>query len=153
MQIIFQALGATLLMATLGGCAGPGTGAESSAQGAALLQRLPEGAHWRLQHSSISGLEGGAGSEVSMVFADGKLTGDSSCNRFFADASIVDGRLQLGPIGASKRACPGPRMVAESALFAAFAQLDQAYLADSQLRLTTRGGDELVFVDDPSVAE
>lgn len=151
MQRVSPALGALLMIATLGGCVG--SGASDGASSSSMLQRLPENALWRLQESSIDGLVDKADGAISMSFADGKLSGDSGCNRFFADAAVVDGQLKLGPIGASKRACIGPKMDAEIALFAALSEVDQASLVDGKLRLVTRDGAELIFVDAPTVAE
>jgi len=153
MRIEHPALGALLLMATLGGCAGSGANDEASADPAGTLSALPEGVHWRLQQSSIPGLMADSEGAIHLSFAEGRISGDSGCNRFFADAAIVQGRLQLGPIGASKRACIGPRMDAEVALFAALSQLDGASIVDGKLRLVTRDGAEMHFVDDPTVAE
>jgi heat shock protein HslJ len=148
--MLTAALAALLMSATLGACAA------STAGGAAAvppLQQLPEGSAWRLERSSFAGLESGADTGIRIAFADGKLSGDSGCNRFFGAAAISHGKLQFGPIAASKRACVGPRMESERALFEALGQLDQAFIVDGRLRLSTADGAELVFVDDPVMAE
>lgn len=148
MRKAILALGALLTMATLGACAAPGGGTAAKP-----LDALPDGTRWRLHSSTFAGLEGGSDTGIRVEFSAGRLTGDSGCNRFFADAAIRDGRLALGPVGATKRACLGPRADSEHALFEALGKLDNAYLADGQLRLVTVDGSELVFVDDPTVAE
>lgn len=149
MRTLSPALAALLMTATLGACASSGGGDPA----AAPLEQVPEGTAWRLERSSFAGLEAGADTGIRMAFAEGKITGDSGCNRFFGEAKISEGKLVLGPIAASKRACIGPRMDSERALFEALRQLDQAFLVDGRLRLTTANGAELVFVDDPVVAE
>lgn len=150
MRMLTAALAALLMSATLGACA---SSAGRGNAAPAPLQQLPQDTAWRLQGSSYAGLEAGAGTGIRIVFGENRLSGDSGCNRFFAAATISEGRLQLGPVAASKRACIGPRMDVERALFEALRQLDQAFIIDGRLRLTTAGGAELVFVDDPAVAE
>ena len=148
MRTLSPALAALLMTVTLGACASSG-----GDPAPVPLDQVPEGTAWRLERSSYAGLEAGVDTGIRMAFADGKITGDSGCNRFFGEAKIDAGKLVLGPIAASKRACIGPRMDSERALFEALRQLDQAFLEDGRLRLTTVDGAELVFVDDPVVAE
>lgn len=150
MRSFTPALAALLMTATLGACAAPSGSGDAAP---APLQQLPDGTAWRLDSSSFKGLEAGAGTGIRMAFSDGKVNGDSGCNRFFGEAKISEGRLVLGPIASSKRACLGPRAESEQALFSALRQLDQAFMVNGQLRLTTADGAELVFVDDPVVAE
>jgi heat shock protein HslJ len=146
MRNLAMALGALMTISTLGACAAP-------VERETGLSALPEGTRWRLDSSSVEGLKAGADTGISMAFTQGRLTGDSGCNQFFADASVVDGGLKLGPIGASKRACIGPRMASEQALFAALASLDGAAVVGGRLRLVTTEGTEMVFVKDASAAE
>jgi heat shock protein HslJ len=144
--MLTPALAALLMSVTLGACA---SSTRSGDAAAAPLEQVPEGTAWRLERSNFAGLEAGADTGIRMAFADGKVTGDSGCNRFFGAARISDGKLLLGPIAASKRACIGPRMDSERALFEALRQLDQAFIVDGRLRLNTADGAELVFIDDP----
>lgn len=43
--------------------------------------------------------------EVSLVFAQGKLSGNAPCNGYFADYSAEGASLRLGEIGATERHC------------------------------------------------
>jgi len=47
----------------------------------------------------------------------GKVNGHSGCNRFFANYKIQEQEIAFSPIGSTRKACPGPEMKQESALF------------------------------------
>ena len=51
--------------------------------------------------------------------AEGELGGFGGCNRFFGTWQAGGGTLTIGPIGATRMACPPPLMEHEAALFAA----------------------------------
>ncbi|MCK5881780.1 MAG: META domain-containing protein [Sinobacterium sp.] len=48
---------------------------------------------------------------------EGELKGHSGCNRFFARYKIKDNEIAFSPIGSTRKACPGPEMKQEDALF------------------------------------
>ena len=48
---------------------------------------------------------------------EGDMKGHSGCNRFFARYKLSDGQIAFSPIGSTRKACPGPEMKQESALF------------------------------------
>lgn len=50
---------------------------------------------------------------------DGKLSGHAGCNRFFGSYALTDGRLEIGPLGMTKMACPEPAMSRETAFVGA----------------------------------
>jgi hypothetical protein len=52
--------------------------------------------------------------EVTLrVEADGKISGASGCNRYSGDWTPREGGAQVGPLAATKMACPPPRMEIE----------------------------------------
>ncbi len=57
--------------------------------------------------------------EVTLSYADGQFTGSSGCNRFFTSASEggMPGDLSVGPIGATRMACPDDAMAVETRFF------------------------------------
>lgn len=136
------------LVLALGACSVSGRGSGSS-----VLQGLPDGSAWRLANSTVPGLEDAGEAAIRIGYLDGRLSGDSGCNRFSAEVRQDGSRLEIGPIVASKMGCPGPRMERERALFEALQRVEQASLEAGQLRLLTRDGRELVFVDDPAEVE
>ena len=40
--------------------------------------------------------------------AEGRVAGHGGCNRFFGAYQIADGRISIGPLGATRMACPEP---------------------------------------------
>jgi len=51
--------------------------------------------------------------------ADGELAGQGGCNRFFGRYRIAGDAIGIGPLGATRMACPAPAMELEAAFFAA----------------------------------
>jgi heat shock protein HslJ len=78
-----------------------------------------EGIHWDVTHITQGPPPGAAADPNAAVsagvapsgaflkFADGKLTGSDGCNSLFGDAAISGDHLTFGPIGTTKKACPG----------------------------------------------
>lgn len=54
--------------------------------------------------------------EVTLRYQDGRLTGKSGCNQYFAsvEEGATAGQVSLGPVGATMMACPKPIMDVES---------------------------------------
>lgn len=50
---------------------------------------------------------------------DGKVRGRGGCNSFSGRWEVVDGVLTIGPLGATRRACPPPTMDQEARFFSA----------------------------------
>ena len=50
----------------------------------------------------------------------GELAGQGGCNRFFGRYKIEGETIEIGPIGATRMACPEPVMAQEASLLAAF---------------------------------
>jgi putative lipoprotein len=60
----------------------------------------------------------GVASFVTLT-ADGEVRGRGGCNSFSGRYEVADGVLRIGPIGATRRACPPAEMAQEAAFFAA----------------------------------
>jgi len=72
------------------------------------------------------------------VTPDGKVTGNSGCNRYFAQAEVKDGSIKIGKAGATMMACPEALMDQERKLFAALEKT-------ASFRIDDQG--KLFFVD------
>ena len=48
---------------------------------------------------------------------DGKISGHGGCNRYFASYEITGSGISIGPVGATRMACPEPEMILEQRLF------------------------------------
>ena len=78
--------------------------ATTSGAGAAELA----GSEWR--PVEIGNLQVPPGAELFVRFAgEGKLEGHGGCNRFFGSYKIAVDRVEIGPLGATRMACPEGR--------------------------------------------
>lgn len=63
--------------------------------------------------------------EITLTFGDdGRLHGSAGCNRYFSPFELGKSSLKIGPIGATKKLCPEPRMTAERRYLAALERVD-----------------------------
>jgi heat shock protein HslJ len=74
---------------------------------------------------------------------DGQLAGHGGCNRFFGSYRITGGMIEIGPLGATRMACPGSIMALETVLFNALEAADTFERKDPELVLRDRKGMEL----------
>lgn len=121
-------------------------GAEGSVMDAA--HPLSEGQRWRLQHSSDPVIAAAATRvELSLEIVDGRMTGNSGCNRFSASFEQgPEGRLEVGPAMASKRACVDEALnSAEQRFLAALSAADRIELRAGVLTLSGPGTPSLDF--------
>jgi heat shock protein HslJ len=56
-----------------------------------------------------------------MSFKDGKVSGSAGCNNFHGTYATEGSKLQLGPLGTTRRACEEPLMTQEREFLAALA--------------------------------
>jgi heat shock protein HslJ len=62
------------------------------------------GTNWTVEDISGRGVIDDA--RATLVFgADGRLSGDTSCNRYFADYKVDGVKLSIGQAGVTRRAC------------------------------------------------
>lgn len=108
------------------GAPGHHAGAE---HGAAQLT----GATWRRVDDQNANPHGG-----TITFEDGRASGHSGCNRWFASVTRTGDRLSFGDAGLTRMACAEPQMAAEQSFVAAL----------SATRRYRFDGDDLVFTDD-----
>ena len=112
----------------------------AAAQDAALA-----GSEWR-----VLGIAGEAvpdGVEPLLRFgAEGSLTGSGGCNRFTAAYAIEGEGLSIGPLAATRMACPEPAMTVEGQLFAAMAAVRGFARDRTDLVLSDEAGAGLVLL-------
>ncbi|WP_458791842.1 META domain-containing protein [Yoonia sp. MH D7] len=73
----------------------------------------------------------------------GKVTGRAPCNSYFADQLTDYPWFEVGPIGATRMACPD--LPLESAFFAALGDMTLAEAHKATLILSNTAGREMVF--------
>lgn len=93
-----------------------------------------DGSVWLLQE--LDGRPFPAEAQLTLP-KDGQITGRGPCNRFFATAVGEVSALVIGPVGATKMACPDLGL--ESAFFAALPEIVWAEVS---------GSDRLILGDD-----
>lgn len=75
---------------------------------------------------TVTDLNGSAlpeGLDVTLSFADGRISGSSGCNRFTGGYELTGEGLTLGQIAATRMACPPPAMETEQAVLAALSAI------------------------------
>jgi heat shock protein HslJ len=148
-----------LLCLSLTACAGGNVSTPPSPNSAAAaaaeqpLSAAPDGTRWRLVESTLPGLEAGAGTGIRIEFVEGRLAGDSGCNRFSAPLGFSGEAIKLGIVMSTKRACLDGRGAAERSLYDALPGVSRAVRVGEQLRLEHADGGWMLFDTDPTVAE
>lgn len=104
-----------LVVATLAaGCLGPRPLVPSEV--------LP-GTTWRLV--AMDGIPRSGPSVPTLAFDAQGLSGDTGCNRYFAEALLDGSDLELGPIGVTRRACAPELMDVEARFLELLAGADE----------------------------
>ncbi len=84
---------------------------------------------------------------------DGKLNGSGGCNSFFGNYVLTESGIDIGPIGATRKACPQPQMDLESRFFLALENAERVKSHGNRLILSDLAGVELaVFVEGPATS-
>ncbi|MFN8027663.1 MAG: META domain-containing protein [Acidimicrobiia bacterium] len=83
---------------------------------------------------------------VTAQFADGRMSGDSGCNRYTASytAKPSTGSMKIGPVAGTRIACEGAANDVEQAYLAALDKVQQYRATSDSLRLLDAGGKVLL---------
>jgi heat shock protein HslJ len=88
----------------------------------------------------------GAGAPARVSFEDGRISGDTGCNRFTGTFRFGAGRLNAGPLATTRRACPPPLGAQERRLLAVLGErLSVSRNRAGKLVLTARSGHRLTL--------
>lgn len=79
------------------------------------------GVYWRPTYVGPEAVPEDAGLWVQFE-VDGSITGNAGCNSFFGSLTSTDAGVAVGPLGSTRRACPGAIMDRESAFLSALQQ-------------------------------
>jgi len=108
----------------------------------ATLEELTSSA-WRPQRLGEMRLDDTT--EMYVQFeADGQVSGNAGCNRFFGSYELLDEKLAIGPLGATRMACPEPAMSFEITLLELLQSSTTAVTANERLALRNNQGDTIV---------
>ncbi len=132
-------IAATLSLLALFGCAaspgGTAPGQPSTGKGGTSLDALA-GKPWVLAQLD-EGIVPPSVAPITAVFEKGKVSGSGGCNQYFASVTEPSpGVIQVGPVGATKKFCPGPAGEIEQRFLAALAKASRYTLEGDRLVLT-----------------
>ena len=71
---------------------------------------------------------------------DGRLSGRSGCNRYFANYSLTNDHLHIGPLGATRMLCSPAQMAQETRYFQALATTGRCELSQGELFIEYQEG-------------
>jgi len=99
------------------------------------------GTAWRLEDLAGAGVLDRV--EATLEFMDGgKIAGRGSCNRFFGSAKIEGQSLTIGPVGATRMACPEAVMNQETRYFQALQNAARYRIESEFLLIDVKGMDK-----------
>lgn len=83
-----------------------------------------------------------AGSEITAIFAEGKLSGMAGCNNYFADYQVDEQAISIGPAASTRKFCGEPEgiMDQENAYLAALGTATSHEIKADNLKLFTAEG-------------
>lgn len=99
---------------------------------------------WRV--AAIGGAEVPAGAGIVVTFAAGEISGETGCNRFSGTYALTSGRLDMGPIRATKRGCKPDAATRESSFLRALGTAMRIETAADGLVLHGPAGERLALV-------
>jgi heat shock protein HslJ len=111
--------------------------ATSPAQAGDFASPMSPAGNWRTHTHGVK--------QIITFTKDGKVYGDSGCNRFTGTYKVKGDHLTIGPLASTMMACPEPQMSAE-ATFLTRLQAAVAYHATSKVLRVYAPKDMIRFV-------
>ena len=102
--------------------------------GAILSPQTLEGTDWVILR--VGEMDALADRPADIAFTNGRVSGTTGCNRFSGSYDVNTTALTLGPLAATKMACPGTAMEQENKLLA---------ILKGTIGMTFRNGDTLIL--------
>jgi heat shock protein HslJ len=102
--------------------------------GAILSPQTLEGTDWVILR--VGEMDALADRPAEIAFTNGRVSGTTGCNRFSGSYDVNTTALTLGPLAATKMACPGTAMEQENKLLA---------ILKGTIGMTFRNGDTLIL--------
>lgn len=125
----------------LSACATIGSGPSSS--GGSSVAALQAG-EWRVENIAGAGVIDN--SSATLLFgADGRLSGNASCNRLIASYSVKGSKLTISPAGTTMMMCPPAQMDQERKLVDLLGKVNRYGIDQTgTLTLTSASGKQIV---------
>lgn len=110
------------------------------------------GHSWQIREIAGQGVV--EGSRPTLAFAEGRVSGNGSCNRYMGQYQLAGGgHLTLSRMASTMMACPAPLMQQEDRLLDLLANVRDYAIAGDVLTLTTTDGSRIRgqrLADDPA---
>jgi heat shock protein HslJ len=139
---MLKTLLALLAVLVLAACSGSSatTGPSDAPPSTSPAAADPAG-EWRLTAGSVDGqpLVLPADRAVTFNLEGTSVSGQSACNQYFGEVSVVGGRVTLSGLGGTEMACDEPTMTLEGAYLKGLAAVQAATVADDALLLEGPG--------------
>ncbi len=99
------------------------------------------GSEWRLE--DLGGTRALDGVQATLGFPEaGRVAGHGSCNRFFGTYTLMQDRISLGQMGATRMACAGGVGEQEARYLAALEKAERVEVSGTTLLLHVQGLDK-----------
>jgi heat shock protein HslJ len=122
-------VGTALLLSIVGACGDPGTTAPIKASEMSENAISVVGSTWQVEDIDRGGIIDR--SMVTVQFPEeGRITGSTGCNNYFASVSIDSSSISLSGIGTTRRACPQSLMNQEQRFLEALNSAAQVSIDD-----------------------
>ncbi len=96
---------------------------------------------WVVTRVGGKALGDGSSGWLEVDLAGKRITGNAGCNNFFASFEGSADSMTMGPVGGTKKMCPGEAMVLETAVYAVLAGVSRMYVdGEGQLVLEGKAG-------------
>ncbi len=112
------------------GCGGPGGGVPDL-----------DGTEWSLTEMNGEALPGEV--DINITFSEGQVSGQSACNRYFAEYAQDGSKLSIGQAGSSQMYCEG-LMDYEADYLQALAEVESFELSSDSLKLLDQAGNAIL---------
>jgi heat shock protein HslJ len=99
------------------------------------------GSDWRPSFMRAAELPAGIAMHVTFE-ADGRITGNGGCNRFFGGYTVSGSHIKIGPLASTRKGCPG-LLRTETAFFATLEAARSFEQTDATLTLFDAAGSKL----------
>lgn len=100
-----------------------------------------EGTEWSLTEMNGESLPGEV--DINITFSEGQVSGQSACNRYFAEYTQDGSKLSIGQAGSSQMYCEG-LMDYEADYLQALAEVERFELSDNSLKLLDQAGNAIL---------
>jgi heat shock protein HslJ len=113
-------------------CASCTAGVNKSGSGSQQLGKALTGSAWWVEDIAGKGVIDMSHTTIEFI-EDGRVGGDTGCNRYFGSYEIGDGKISFGPLAGTRKACAESLMDQEMKFFQAMEKVSRWEIAPTGL--------------------